>query len=122
MAATARIAVEDEDGVPVVRFLDRQLMDDRAVREAADQLMATLPTREPVRVILDFSNVAMISSAMLGRLVLLQRRADQSGGLLRLCEVSPSVRDVLRTTNLDRILKVARDRREAREAFGPKGS
>ena len=120
MAATARIAAEDEDGVAVVRFLDRQLMDDRAVREAADQLMATLPAKEPIRVILDFAGVAMISSAMLGRLVLAQRRADLSGGLLRLCELSPAVRDVLKTTNLDRILKVARDRREAREAFGPR--
>ena len=120
MAATARIAVDDEDGIAVVRFLDRQLMDDRAVREAADQFMATLPAQGPSRVILDFSNVAMISSAMRGRLVLAQRRADLSGGLLRLCEVSPAIRDVLRTTNLDRILTLARDRREAREAFGPK--
>ena len=58
---------------------------------------------------------------MIGRLVLLQRRADASGGRLRLCEVGKSVRDALRTTNLDRVLTIARDRREAREAFPPTG-
>lgn len=119
MAAPARIALEEEEGVPVVRFLDRQLMDDRTVREAGDQVMATLPAGVPVRVILDFSGVAMMSSAMLGRLVLLLRRVDASGGRMRLCELAPAVQDVLRTTNLDRILIAARDRRAAREAFGP---
>ena len=118
MAAPARIALESEDGIPVVRFLDRQLMDDRAVREAAEQVAAALPATGPIQVILDFSSVTMISSMMIGRLVLLQRRADVSGGKMRLCELGPAVRDVMRTTNLDRILIAARDRREAREAFG----
>ncbi|MDB5352735.1 MAG: hypothetical protein JWN86_3982 [Planctomycetota bacterium] len=119
MAAPTRIALEDEDGVPVIRIYDRQIMDDRIVREVGDQIMAALPPSGPVRLILDFANVTMISSAMIGRLVVLQRRADATGGLLRLCEIGSAVRDVLRTTNLDRVLKITRDRREAREAFGP---
>ncbi len=119
MPAPPRIALDNEDGVATVRFLDRQIMDDRVVREVGDQIMAALPPSGPVRVILDFGNVAMISSAMIGRLVLLQRRADATGGLLRLCELGPPVSDVLGTTNLDRVLKITRDRREAREAFGP---
>src|SRR4051794_39471773 len=104
MAVPARIAVDDEDGVPVVRFLDRQLMDDRVVREVGDQITASLPRTGPVALILDFANVTMMSSAMIGRLVLLQRRADSSGGRLRLCEMGTAVRDALRTTNLDRVL------------------
>jgi anti-sigma B factor antagonist len=119
MAASARIALEDEDGVPVVRFFDRQLMDDRVVREVGDQITAALPKSGPIGLILDFANVTMISSAMIGRLVLLQRRADASGGCLRLCEMGPAVRGALRTTNLDRVLTITRDRREAREAFPP---
>ncbi len=119
MAAPTRIVVEDEDGVPVVRFIDRHLMDDRVVREAGDQIASALPTTGPVRLILDFSDVSQISSAMIGRLVVFMRRASNSGGLMRLCELSAGVQDVLRTTNLNRVLIAARDRREAREAFGP---
>jgi len=120
MPAPTRIALEDEGGVPAIRFVDRLIMDDRIVREVGDQIMAALPPSGPVRVILDFGHVTMISSAMIGRLVVLQRRADATGGLLRLCEVGPAVLDVLRTTNLDRVLTITRDRREAREAFGPR--
>lgn len=119
MAAPPRIALEHEDGIPVVRFFDRQLMDDRVVREVGEQIDAALRPGTPLALIVDFSGVSMISSAFLGRLVLLQRRAMSSGGLLRLCELAPAVRDVLKTTNLDRVLTITRDRREAREAFGP---
>ena len=120
MPAPARIALDSEDGVTVVRFLDRQIMDDRLVREAFDQLDAAIPASQPLALILDLSGVNMISSAFIGKIVLLERRAQRSGGLLRLCELSRTVADVLHTTNLDRVLKIARDRREAREAFEPK--
>ena len=117
MPAEARIVLEEETGVAVVRFLDSQLMDDRAVREAAEQAAAALPSNAPILVILDFSGLSMISSAMIGRLVLLQRRVAASGGRMRLCELSPAVRDTLKTTNLDRILIAASSRHEARDAF-----
>jgi anti-anti-sigma factor len=120
MAATPRIVLDDEDGVPVARFLDRQLMDETLVRSIHEQIDATLRPGQPIGLILDFSNVSMISSAFIGRIVLLHRRAGASRGLLVLCELGAAVRDTLRTTNLDRVLKITRDRREAREAFGPK--
>jgi anti-sigma B factor antagonist len=119
MAATPRIQFGDADGVLVARFLDRQIFDDLAVRQASDQLFAALPADgAPIRLILDFQSVEMFSSSMLGKLILLQRRVDASGGLLRFCEMKPSLTQVLKTTNLDRLFTVTRDRREAREAFG----
>lgn len=120
MPAPPRIALDFEDGVMVVRFLDRQIMDDRIVREVFDQIDASIPDGQPIALILDLSGVGMISSAFLGRMVLLERRALRSAGKLRLCELGQTVADVLHTTNLDRVLKITRDRREAREAFDPK--
>jgi anti-sigma B factor antagonist len=118
MPALPRIRVQDVEGVPLIRFLDRRLFDDSIVREAADQLFAALPTDRPINLILDFTGVDQISSAMLGKLILLQRRVDASKGQLRLCELSPTIQTVLRTTNLDRLFAVDRDQRTAREAFG----
>ncbi len=113
-----RLAIETEDGVPVARILDRQISDDRIVREVADQIAAAMAPTGPIALIVDFSGVSHVSSAFIGRLVMLQRRADLSGGILRLCEMTPTVRDVFRVTNLDRVVQIARDRREARDAFG----
>jgi anti-sigma B factor antagonist len=118
MANAARIQVQDVEGITVIRFQDHQLFDERTVREVADQVAAALPNDgQPIRVILDFTNVNLISSSLLSKLILLQRRVDASGGRLRLCEISPILQQVFRTSNLDRLFAIDRDQRTALSAF-----
>ena len=119
MSSTAsRIDVREIDGVKVVRFLDRQLFDERTVRDVADQVASILPNDgNPIRLVLDFSDVTLISSSLLSKLILFQRRVDASRGKLRLCEMSPVLQQVFRTSNLDRLFSIDRDQRTALAAF-----
>ena len=118
MAATSRIHVSDADGVTVIRFHDNQLFDERTVREASDQIAAALPNDgSPIRLVVDFSDVGLISSTFLSKLILLQRRIDQTRGKLRLCEMSQIIQQVFRTSNLDRLFKIDRDQRTAIDSF-----
>ncbi len=118
MAAANRLDVRDVDTVKVLRFLDKQLFDERTVREVADQIAAALPNDgSPIRVVLDFADVALVSSSLLSKLILLQRRVDGTHGKLRLCEMSPVLQSVFRTANLDRLFSINRDLREALAAF-----
>lgn len=118
MAAATRIDVRDVDSVKVLRFQDRQLFDERTVREVADQIAAALPNDgSPIQVVLDFSEVALISSSLLSKLILLQRRVDATHGKLRLCEMTPVLQSVFRTSNLDRLFTITRDLRESLAAF-----
>ena len=114
MPATSRIETLEEDGVHFISFRDRLLFDDRTVREVSEQLGAALPNDgQPIKLVLDFRGVDLISSSLLGKLILLQRRVDGSGGKLRLCELTPTVQSVFRTSNLDRLFSIVRDRRAA---------
>ena len=118
MSAPPRIEARDEGTVKVVRFLDRQLFDERACREAADQVSALLPNDgSPIFVILDFTDVGLISSTFLSKLILLQRRVDGTHGRMRLCEMSPVIQSVFRTSNLDRLFGIDRDIRAALAAY-----
>ena len=117
MAAPSRIDLDDVEGVRVVRFRDRRVYDDRAVREVSEQILEAVAYPGPIQVVVDFSGVDLISSSLLGKLILLQRKVDASSGRLRLCEMSPTVRAVFRTSNLDRFFGIDRDRREALESF-----
>lgn len=119
MSSTAsRIDVREIDGVKVVRFLDRQLFDERTVRDVADQIASVLPNDgNPIRLVLDFSDVTLISSSLLSKLILFQRRVDASRGKLRLCEMSPVLQQVFRTSNLDRLFSIDRDQRTALAAL-----
>jgi len=118
MTSTSRINVREVDGVKVVRFNDRHLFDDRTVRDVSDQIAAILPNDgTPIRLVLDFSDVALISSALLSKLILLQRRIEGTQGRLRLCEMSPVLQQVFRTSNLDRLFHIDRDQRTSLMAF-----
>jgi len=114
MTATPRIDVREVDGVKVIRFHDHHLFDERTVRDVSDQIAACLPNDgTPIRLVLDFTDVALISSSLLSKLILLQRRVDASHGKLRLCEMSNVVQSVFRTSNLDRLFTIDRDQRTA---------
>jgi anti-sigma B factor antagonist len=118
MAVTPRINVQETNGVKVVRFQDRQLFDEKTVREAAEQIAAELPNEGgPIRLVVDFSDVTLISSTLLSKLILLQRRVEATRGKLRLCEMSPIIQQVFRTSNLDRLFQIDRDQRTALESF-----
>jgi anti-sigma B factor antagonist len=118
MASTPRIDVREIDGVKVIRFRDRHLFDERTVRDVAEQLAAVLPNDgSPIRLVLDFTDVALISSSFLSKLILLQRRVDASHGKMRLCEMSNVLQSVFRTSNLDRLFHIDRDQRTALAAF-----
>jgi|SRR4051794_24267930 anti-sigma B factor antagonist len=118
MAAPPRIQVQDVDGVKVVRFNDRQLFDERTVREVAEQVAINLPNDgTPIKLVLDFTDVSLISSTLLSKLILIQRRVDATRGKLRLCELSPVLQQVFRTSNLDRLFTIDRDERTSLSAY-----
>ena len=118
MTTSPRISTRQEDGVIVVRFNDHHLFDERTVRDVADQITAALPSDgSPIRLILDFAGVELISSSLLSKLIMLQRRIDGTGGKLRLCELSGILQSVFRTSNLDRLFAIDRDVRASLSMF-----
>jgi anti-sigma B factor antagonist len=118
MSANSRIQLSELEGIKVVRFHDHQLFDERTVREIADQIAEALPNDgSPIRLVVDFSDVSLISSTFLSKLILLQRRIDGTRGKMRLCEMSPMIQQVFRTSNLDRLFKIDRDQRTAIDSF-----
>jgi len=118
MPAPVRIQVNDANGIKIVRFNDRLLFDERTVREVSEQIAISLPSDgTPIRLVLDFSEVNLISSSMLSKLILVQRRIDATRGKLRLCELSPILQQVFRTSNLDRLFAIDRDQRTSLEAL-----
>lgn len=111
MPGTLRIEVGEAERVQVISFRERLLFDDKTVREVSDQVNAALSNEgKPIRLVLDFAGVDLISSSLLGKLILLLRRVDGGGGRLILCELSPTVQSVFKTSNLDKLFRIVRDR------------
>ena len=72
------------------------------------------------KIILDLVNTKYVSSLILASLVYMQKRAQDGGGDLIICNVKERVQEVLRMTNLDKIFKIVGTREDALGKFGKK--
>lgn len=59
------------------------------------------------RVVLDFSQVRILTSAALGKLLLLNKKLAGQDRQLCVCGLNPRLRDILHVTHLHRVLKIA---------------
>jgi anti-sigma B factor antagonist len=88
---------------------------------ALDQHIADLlPFQQCV--VLNFEGVPFIDSAGLGRLVRVLNRARAARGDLKLCSVSPKIREVLRVTKLGTILETYETEAEAIASFATRSA
>ncbi len=101
------------DGILVGEFWDCLRLDPRRFRICAALTRSTCRMGGRPEVAVDLSGVAFAGSAALGNFVALHRAARQRGGRLVLCNVDPTVREVLRASKLDVFFEFAGDRADA---------
>lgn len=107
--------VEDVSGVtfvtPTVEELD--VVNAAAFRE---QTGGVVESRR--KVVLDLSRISFIDSSGIGALLSCVRRAEATGGEIKLCSLTPSVRATLQLVRLHRVIQILNNRHEAMTAFG----
>ena len=106
MSNYRHLAIQHEGEVIVVRFSKHQILDERIVKEISEELFDAANREGNRNLVLSFSKVLSLSSVMLGRLVMLQKKMEQEKRQLTLCHVSAEIRDVLAATKLDHILHI----------------
>jgi anti-anti-sigma factor len=111
------LEVEHVGRLAVVRFLRRQIVNEEAVEALGEQLLSLGDDSGHRQVVLNLGNVERVSTALLGKLVALQRRLRLTGGGLALCEVRPELQAVLRTLRLRRCLNVCGSEADALQSF-----
>lgn len=103
------LAVETTADATVVRFtradVDLDFETTPRLRERLGPLVAEM---ENDLLVLDFTNVAFLSSVALGALVSLHKQARAAGKHLRLTNVSDAVHEVFEVTRLTAVLDIRR--------------
>lgn len=106
--------VRTVDGVAVVRLADPGIVfGHNAVRALGDEMDDLVIRDGNTRLVLDLTGVRFVASELLAKVVMLDRKARQAGGRLRLCGVGPTVRDILGVSHLDRLLEIDEDETHA---------
>jgi anti-sigma B factor antagonist len=55
------------------------------------------------KLILNLADVRVLTSAPIGMLINLKRKLESAGGILRLCDVDPEIREILRLTSVEEL-------------------
>jgi anti-anti-sigma factor len=101
------------DGIFVAEFWDCFRLDPAPVQELRAAFEKHLANGGRPNAVVDLSGVGFAGSAALGNFVALHRVTRQRGGRLVLCNVDPTVREVLRASKLDVFFEFAGDRADA---------
>ena len=107
MAGSSHIRSRTSGGIIEAELLDEHILDEVVIREIGQSLTDLVDAGgESVDVVVDFSQVAHLSSSALGMLITLNSRVQERGGRLMLTHISEPIGEVFRITRLDRVLEI----------------
>ena len=118
MADRRRIAVSAVGDLAMVRFLDRKIVDPTVIEEVADEMFTLLDKDKFKNVILNFEGVEFLGSAMLNKLIMMDKKVKAGGGKLLMCSLRDEIMEVFKITRLDRVFTIKKTEADALKFFG----
>ena len=108
-----RLKTVKQGEVTIVELIDRKILDEASITQIGEGLCALVAEDVTPRIVMDFVNVGHMSSSALGMLIMLHKRVREKGGVLRLCNIRPSIYEVFEITRLSEVFKILPSREEA---------
>lgn len=103
-------------------FLDEvRLVDGAAIDQCYREIAEVLEKTSEPNVLLHFGRVAFLSSAALGMLIRVNKKCKEYKVSLKLCNISPEIRQVFKITSLDKLFDIHADAAEAMKTFKTAG-
>jgi anti-sigma B factor antagonist len=110
--------IESTGEVTFARVLCRRLWDEKEATALGLQLSALLDHGGCRRLVVSLEQAEAVSSAALGRLIALHKRAEALGGRLALCHLNAHLREGLDVARLSDFFHIYGDEQEAALSFG----
>jgi anti-sigma B factor antagonist len=114
----SRIAVEDYAGVTLVTFNEQSILDSPVIEQFGRDLCGLADKQDRPRFVLNFVNVKILASLMLGVLLTVLKHTEMRKGGVLLCGLRPELRKVFTITSLDKVFKFCADDVEGLAEFG----
>jgi len=112
-----RISVEYTDNATIVTFSDEKILEEKDIQALQDSVMSVIEQGERVNLILDFSKVQFLSSAVLGLLIRVSKKVYEQDGQLKLCSINPKIYEIFKITRLTKIFDIHQDVESAAESL-----
>lgn len=113
----AHISVKNYDGVKIVEFADRKILEELSISEIGEELAKVVTGMADVKLLLSFKNVEHLSSAALGMLITLNKLVAEKKGKLKLADITPQIFEVFKITRLNKLFSIYGTAKEALADF-----
>jgi anti-sigma B factor antagonist len=110
-----------KDDILTIRITDERLVDPEVIKRTFDDITAIISKTDERQLVLDFAPVKFMASAMLGKLVQLQKKCEEYKAKLKLAAVSPDILEVFKITKLNKVFDIQADEPTARKSFNKRG-
>lgn len=104
-----RISVEYSDNATIVTFTDEKILEESDIKALQESIISIVEQADRLNLILDFSNVRFLSSAVLGLLIRISKKIYERDGQLRLCNINPKIYEIFKITRLNKIFDIYQD-------------
>lgn len=113
MSVYRRIQIAESNGVTVVKFVDRKILDEVNIQELGQELFKLVVHDDCKKIILNFTNVEFLSSAALGKLITFEKRTKKNSARLLLTNIRPDIYEVFAITKLNKLFDIKDDEADA---------
>ncbi len=113
----SHLTVTNRDGVNVVEFADRKILDELCISEIRDELFRLVAGTDSIELLLSFKNVEHLSSAALGVLITLNKQVADREGKLKLSDITPQIYEVFKITRLNKLFDIHDTTAQALSSF-----
>ena len=110
-----------EGDILIAYFTDGRILDEAKIQQIGSGLMDLIPQCTSKRMLLNFANVSFMSSAMIGKIILVNKKCKEAGIDLRLCEISDGIMEIFKMMKLQKVLNIQKDEAKAIASFDKKG-
>ncbi len=107
-----------EAGVTIIKFLDKRIAEENDIIEFGEELVDAV-AGEHEKVLVNLGEVDFLSSAAIGKLVMIHKKAKANSVDLKFCCInSPNPFEGFKICNLDTLFDIKDTQEEAIAAFG----
>ncbi|MBX3418101.1 MAG: STAS domain-containing protein [Pirellulaceae bacterium] len=104
-----------QDGVLLAYFHEVRIVDEALIENIGSDLLALVSEATHDKMILNFKNVAFMSSAMIGKLILFGKKCGAANIALRLCGINDNIQQVFDLMNLEKLFNIDSDEEQSLE-------
>lgn len=111
------LQLKNDGGVVIATIQGGNFQEERRILTTLKKLGEVIDSHENVRLVLDMSSVEYLSSAGLGRLVALLKKATNGGGSMYIAGLRPEIEELFEVMRLSQIFQLFPTPDDARDAF-----